>query len=154
MELKAFTDVLNSHPDQELVFRFPSGETLAPHFHVTEIGKVTKDFVDCGGTRRMTESCMLQTLVANDVDHRLTAGKLAGVLKHAEVLGLADSAPVEAEVQMGTIGIFAVDNAESVDGGLRFDLLEKRTACLAPEKCRLELPVLGQSCCDDDTDCC
>jgi len=33
-------------------FRLPTGEYLPPHFHVTEIGLVTKHFIDCGGTER------------------------------------------------------------------------------------------------------
>ncbi len=29
-------------------FKLPDGSTLPPHFHVTELGLVTKHFIDCG----------------------------------------------------------------------------------------------------------
>ena len=159
MNLREFQSALASNSDNHLEFQFATGETLAAHFHVTEIGKVTKDFVDCGGTRRTTESCMLQTLVANDTDHRLTAGKLAGVLEKASVLGLDEEVEVEAEVQSDTIGIYSVEavTEPANNGTLRFRLAAKQTACLAPDKCKLDaLPVLGASdedCCGD-TGCC
>lgn len=37
---------------QAVNFRLPDGSYLPPHFHVTEIGKVSKHFIDCGGTER------------------------------------------------------------------------------------------------------
>ena len=33
-------------------FRLPSGEHLPAHFHVTEVGLVSKHFIDCGGVLR------------------------------------------------------------------------------------------------------
>ena len=153
MNLREFRSALAANSDKHLEFQFATGETLAVHFHVTEIGKVTKDFVDCGGTRRTTESCMLQTLVANDTDHRLTAGKLSGILEKASALGLDEEVAVEAEVQGETIGIYSVEGVAepSNNGTLQFQLAAKQTACLAPDKCKLDaLPVLGTS----DGDCC
>ena len=35
-----------------LVFELPNGTTVPAHFHVTEVGLVTKHFIDCGGTVR------------------------------------------------------------------------------------------------------
>ena len=32
-------------------FQLPTGEFVAEHFHVTEIGLVTKHFIDCGGVK-------------------------------------------------------------------------------------------------------
>lgn len=31
-----------------LEIALPGGETLPAHFHITEVGRVRKDFVDCG----------------------------------------------------------------------------------------------------------
>ena len=33
-------------------FRLPDGTYLPSHFHVTEVGLVTKHFIDCGGVER------------------------------------------------------------------------------------------------------
>ena len=34
-------------------FQLSSGAYVSEHFHFTEIGLVTKHFVDCGGTERL-----------------------------------------------------------------------------------------------------
>lgn len=36
----------------ELNFVLPNGTIVPQHFHVTEVGQVTKNFIDCGGTVR------------------------------------------------------------------------------------------------------
>lgn len=157
MNLQEFAATLNDNPEKQIAFVLPNGEEIPPHFHITEIGKVVKDFVDCGGTRRATESCMLQTLVANDTDHRITTTKLAAIVQMASKLGLSSDTPIEAEVQIGTIGIYLVDACKSSDDRIEFKLSAKQTACLAPDKCRLDvLPVVGsnEGCCSTDTDCC
>lgn len=33
-------------------FQVENGETVPEHFHVTEVGIITKDFIDCGGKVR------------------------------------------------------------------------------------------------------
>lgn len=155
MNLDEFKTALAKNADKGILFQFANGSQLAPHFHVTEVGKVSKDFVDCGGTRRTTETCVLQTLVANDFDHRLTCGKLAGVLGKADVLEFAESTPVEAETQTDTISLYAVAGVHEAEGKLVFSLASKNTACLAPDKCGLEestpavqsLPLANDQCC-------
>ena len=160
MELHEFTAVLRQQPDKTLVFTLPGGREIPRHFHITEIGKVSRDFIDCGGTRRSTESCLLQTLVTKDTDHRLSTTKLATIVELASTLGLDDHSPVEAEVQLETTAIFSVASCEVAANELRFSLAAKRTACLAPETCGVEmnsLPVIsggGDDDCCGDTGCC
>jgi hypothetical protein len=155
MNIADFRRRLNENPNVVLGFQFANGNCLAPHFHVTEVGKVTKDFVDCGGTRRSLHSCVLQTYVASDFDHRLTASKLSGILDKAAALGLDDDLPVELEIQTDSIAVFEIDNATMVEGKLQFRLVAKRTACLAPDKCGLEvLSVIGNDDCSGETGCC
>ena len=154
MEFRVFKTLLTDNPDSTLSFRFASGEHLPAHFHVTEVGKVSKEFIDCGGTRRSNVSCVLQTLVANDVDHRLTAGKLAKILQQAEPLELADDLPVEAEVQTETIGIFDIFGGDVDNEQLVFLLGSKQTACLAPDRCGLEVLSSDDGSCCGDSGCC
>ena len=35
-----------------IAFQLPNGELVPSHFHVTEVGKITKHFIDCGGVVR------------------------------------------------------------------------------------------------------
>ena len=157
MNLGTLRATLRKTPDKALAIVLPDRVELPAHFHITEVGRVTKDFVDCGGTRRKTDSCVLQTLVANDTDHRIHAEKLAGILEKGAEIGLSDELEVEAEVQGTTIQIFSVAQIIEADDVLRLQLESKSTACLAPDKCGLDaLPVLGNegACCGGDTDCC
>src|SRR5712691_5890617 len=74
MKLNELTALLRAHSDSIPRFILPDGEAIPAHFHVTEVGHVAKKFVDCGGTFRDSEACVLQTYVAGDFAHRLTSG--------------------------------------------------------------------------------
>src|SRR5690606_19715838 len=43
---------LASAPELPLTVIWTDGEPIEAHFHVTEVGRVQRDFVDCGGTVR------------------------------------------------------------------------------------------------------
>ena len=34
-------------------FELPNGNKVSNHFHVTEVGEITKHFIDCGGKERV-----------------------------------------------------------------------------------------------------
>lgn len=174
MNLTEFRQALADHPGAALRFVPAGGEAIAPHFHVTEIGRVEKQFVDCGGKPRSTVACVLQTLVAHDTDHRLMTDKLANIVALADRLDLPGDTPVEVEHQERSISVDAVDRFELSDGELVFHLAAKQTACLAEDACGLglnpdgtvsksglgglSLNVIGDSCettdCSGDTGCC
>ncbi|MEM9345908.1 MAG: DUF6428 family protein [Planctomycetota bacterium] len=147
MQLSELTHALNQHPDAGLAFVLPDGSQVAQHFHVTEVGRVRKDFIDCGGTVRTNDACVLQVWVANDVDHRLEAGKLDKIIPLAKAFLKDDDLPVEIEYDVGVITQFAVDAIEASDEVITFKLAGKHTDCLAPDKC-------GIDGCADETDCC
>ncbi len=76
MTVSALKRALAEAPELSLSVLWPDGDPIEAHFHVTEVGRVQKDFVDCGGTVRRSVTCLLQTWVGEDVAHRITAGKL------------------------------------------------------------------------------
>ena len=76
MKLSAFKQHLLNHPQQPVGFVFDDGDFIPGHFHVTEVGHVAKNFIDCGGTVRSISSVQLQVWLGSDEHHRLTAGKL------------------------------------------------------------------------------
>jgi hypothetical protein len=126
---------LAAHPHAALHLMLPSGEFVPAHFHVTEVGRVQKDFIDCGGTVRASVSCVLQVWVANDTDHRLTAGKLARVLQLGAPLLKSDALPVEVEYETAAVSQYPLAGVEVTPGGLLFHLGAKHTDCLAPDRC-------------------
>ncbi|GAB5537983.1 MAG: DUF6428 family protein [Salibacteraceae bacterium] len=111
-------------------FELPNGTMVPAHFHVTEVGKITKDFIDCGGTVRHESVVNFQLWSATDVDHRLHPEKLRNIIELSEqTLGIEDS-DVEVEYQSETIGKFGLDF-----DGKHFRLTSKQTDCLAKENC-------------------
>jgi len=115
---------------ETIAFQLPDGELVPRHFHVTEVGKVTKHFIDCGGTVRKEEVVNFQLWNANDYDHRLHPDKLVKIIELSEkTLGLEDL-EIEVEYQGVTIQKFGLD----FDGS-NFLLSSKQTDCLAKENC-------------------
>jgi hypothetical protein len=112
-------------------FQLPNGDLVPNHFHVTEVGKVTKHFIDCGGTVRLEEVVNFQLWEANDYDHRLHPEKLMHIIELSEkVLNIPDL-EIEVEYQMkDTIGKFDLDF-----DGTNFLLISKLTDCLAKDNC-------------------
>ncbi len=111
-------------------FELPNGQMVPRHFHVTEVGKINKSFIDCGGTVRNEVVVSFQLWEANDYDHRLHPEKLVDIIELSEkVLGLPD-AEIEVEYQGDTIGKFGLDF-----DGKHFLLMSKQTDCLARDKC-------------------
>lgn len=142
---------------ETIAFQLPNGELVPSHFHVTEVGKVTKHFIDCGGTVRNEEVVNFQLWNANDYDHRLHPEKLVNIIELSErILGIGDL-EVEVEYQGETIQKFGLDF-----DGYRFQLTSKQTDCLAKDKCGIEAPkpkmrlsqVGGEPCCTADGNCC
>jgi len=145
---------------QEAVrFQLPNGQFVSDHFHVTEVGGIEKNFIDCGGTVRSEKVVNFQLWEAGDYDHRLGANKLLGIIGLSEkVLSLKD-ADVEVEYQGDTIGKYDLSFSNGV-----FQLLNKQTDCLAKDKCgipeekvKVDLKDVNASedaCCSPTSGCC
>ena len=111
-------------------FQLENGTFVPEHFHVTEVGVVTKHFIDCGGTIRNEKVANFQLWDANDFDHRLKPEKLLNIIQLSEEkLGMEDL-EIEVEYQAETIGKYDLDF-----NGKNFVLVSKQTACLASDSC-------------------
>jgi Family of unknown function (DUF6428) len=135
MKLHELKNILAQNPPAQVRFRLPNGDFTPAHGHVTEVARIDKRFIDCGGTLRNDSLCRLQTWFADDVDHRLTAGKLAKILTKAESLLLTDDLDVDVEHEVGFITQFPIESVEVTNNEIIFRLAERHTACLAMEKC-------------------
>ncbi|GAB5563796.1 MAG: DUF6428 family protein [Winogradskyella sp.] len=113
-----------------IAFQLPNGDLVPSHFHVTEVGKVTKNFIDCGGTIRHEEVVNFQLWEANDYDHRLHPEKLLNIIELSEnALSIGDL-DIEVEYQGDTIGKYNLDF-----DGTNFLLVSTKTDCLAKDNC-------------------
>lgn len=136
MYLSAFRQALQRQPQGSLRFLLPDGSPVPAHAHVTEVARVAKRFVDCGGTLREEVTCRLQVWVENDTEHRLPPGKLDKVLDKASgpVLGHEDL-PVEIEYEAPVITQLAITDVEEVGTTLLFRTSFRHTDCLAKDIC-------------------
>lgn len=142
---------------EQISFMLPNGELVPTHFHVTEVGKVTKHFIDCGGTVRNEEVANFQLWNADDYNHRLHPEKLVNIITLSEkVLDLEDL-EIEVEYQAETIGKYGLDF-----DGKNFLLTTKQTDCLAKENCGIPAEkqikqlaeINNEPCCSPDGNCC
>jgi hypothetical protein len=151
MNITELKDILEENPTKGLNFILPDKTTIPAHFHITEVGHVKKDFIDCGGTQRTSSACVLQAWVADDENHSLIAGKLGSILKLAGKILPSDDLPVEIEFESPYISLFPIDSADSAGKTIVFQLTTKHTDCLAKEKCGIESEP---SCCSAESGCC
>ncbi|MCU7618723.1 DUF6428 family protein [Chryseobacterium sp. PBS4-4] len=125
------SDIKQILPTLENVeFQLENGTLVPEHFHVMEVGMITKNFIDCGGKIRKENVVNFQLWNANDFEHRLKPGKLLNIIKLSEEkLGIEDF-EIEVEYQSSTIGKYDLDF-----NGTYFVLKNKNTACLASDSC-------------------
>ena len=141
---------------EKITFVLPNGGLVPSHFHITEAGLITKNFIDCGGTIRTEEVANFQLWNANDFDHRLEPKKLIDIIEIAEKTLNIGGLEVEVEYQSETIGKYGLEF-----DGTNFLLTPTQTDCLAKDKCGIpaELEDFEEveteaSCCSPSTGCC
>ncbi|MFM9944873.1 MAG: DUF6428 family protein [Bacteroidia bacterium] len=153
-ELKNHLQTLES-----LNFVQPNGYFVPKHFHITEVGLITKHFIDCGSTVRNTKVANIQIWVAQDVDHRLTPKGLLNILEISNTILGDEDLEIEIEYQTETVGKYGLGFKDE-----NFVLVPTKTDCLAAEHCgiptekkKLQLVELGinkEECCTPGGGCC
>jgi len=130
MKLSEFKDIVKTVT--ALKFELPNGESVPSHYHVTEVGQISKKFIDCGGTVREENAVNFQLWYSDDTDHRLEPQKMLDIITLSEnKLGIQDF-EIEVEYQSTTIGKYGLEY-----NGNAFVLTTKMTDCLAPDKCEV-----------------
>lgn len=151
-EVKAYLTNLEA-----LSFQLPNGHTIPSHFHVTEVGVVSKHFIDCGGTIREEKVVNFQLWSSTDVDHRLQPTKLKDIITLSEKLLDMGDYEVEVEYQ----GPETISKFGLAFNGANFNLVNKQTDCLAKDNCgipeqkpRFKLKDIQNAQCDPNSGCC
>lgn len=140
----------------EVRFILPDGSYVPEHFHLTEVRKIDKHFVDCGGTVRKESVINFQLWTAEDYDHRLGAEKLKSIIGLSEKHLDLEDAEIEVEYQGDTIGKYGLDFQ-----GSNFQLTAKQTDCLVKDNCgvpeakpKINLAEIESSGCTTGGVCC
>lgn len=143
MKLSELKSILLESPSAYPRIILPDGDHVPAHFHITEVGHVTKRFIDCGGKlHEKTDTCLLQTYVADDVDHRLNAGTFAKILDLGAQVLPHDDMPVEIEYDCCVVAQYPIADAALKGEHIEIHLGEKHTDCPAKQKCGID----GEGC--------
>ena len=139
---------------ETIAFELPNGDLVPAHFHVTEVGKISKHFIDCGGTVRKENVINFQLWNKDDYNHRLHPEKLIHIIQLSEKILELEDLEIEVEYQGDTIGKYALDF-----NGTNFLLINKATACLAEDVCgipkpKVRLSDLQKQTCSPNSGCC
>ncbi len=154
MKLSTFKMLLQQ--GAQLQFELSNSQLIPAHFHITEIGTVQKNYIDCGGTLRNETKISFQLWYDNDTTHRLYSEKLLNIIRIAEEkIGLPD-VEIEVEYQADTVGKYSLDVIEK-----HFFLKPTQTACLALDACgipaqkeKLIMSEIIPSSCAPGSGCC
>ena len=154
MKTSEFKRLLTKYPEYDIQFILPEGGLVPLHAHITEVGRVDKTFLDCGATVRKVSYLCLQSWVADDVDHRLPAGKLVEIIDRAAPILGADDLEVELEYEGALISQYPVVAIASDHHLHIIRLGVKHTDCLAKEICLPSAKEEESSSCCSGTGCC
>ncbi|MDQ2800885.1 MAG: DUF6428 family protein [Armatimonadota bacterium] len=148
------------HPQKPFHLVLPGLNPVPVSFHITEVGHVTKKFIDCGGKVHTIQTCQLQAWLGDDTEHRLLAGKMAGVLNLAEAKGVlpaGEDLDVEFEYEDTALSQYPVENYIVTEKAVVLNLASKHTDCLAKDICLPSLPMAvgtaAVGCCGPSCDC-
>src|SRR3954468_14045741 len=152
MKLAGLRVVLEQHPNTLPRFVLPDGDSIPAHAHVTEVGHVVKNFIDCGGVTGRSESVVLQTHVGQDTDHRLKSGAFAKILKLGGRVVPHDQLEVEVEYDCCVVAQYPVSEVKPDGEHLNIILGKRHTQCLAQE--RRKAAETADACCGAPAACC
>ena len=151
MKLNELLAALERFPTALPRFVLPDGSYIPAHAHITEVGHVVKNFIDCGGLTGRNESVVLQTHVGSDTDHRLKSDRFAKILQLGERVLPHQEFEVEVEYDCWVVSQYPVAKIKPAGGHLDIFLGAKRTQCLAQERAKQETT---QTCCGPAPNCC
>src|SRR5438477_7916677 len=139
--------------DSGMVIRFvlPDGDYIPAHAHVTEVGHMVRNFIDCGGQTGQEQKVVLQTRVGSDTEHQLGSDRFAKILELSERVVPSDRLDVEVEYDCCVVAQYPI--AEARLDGEHLDLLlsRGRTQCRAGERRK---SAANEACCGTTAACC
>jgi hypothetical protein len=151
MKLHELQSTLAEHPNTFPRFILPNGDYIPAHAHVTEVGHVVRNFIDCGGLTGTEEKVVLQTHVGDDTDHRLRSDRFAKILQLGNRVIPSADLDVDIEYDCCVVAQYPIGEAKSNGDYLDLILRRGRTQCRERERRETETAV---SCCATSAACC
>jgi hypothetical protein len=127
-------NALEANPKRFPRFVLPNGDHIPAHAHVTEVGHVVRNFIDCGGLTGTEEKVVLQTHVGNDADHRLRSDRFAKILRLGNRLIPSADLDVDVEYDCCVVAQYPIAGAKPDGEYLNLLLQRGRTQCRARKR--------------------
>ncbi len=154
MKLSELKKTLHAHGEQPVRFTLPDGREVPAAYHLTEVGQVSKDFIDCGGKLHSETRCVLQLWLGDDTAHRLHADKFAAILELADRVVTRGDLEVEVEYEDEVISQYPLAGSKFAGDALVLHLSSKHTDCLARHLCLPNEAETSDACCAATSRCC
>ena len=97
MKTQEFIDVLQAHPEKELVFEYDNGQRVGANYHITEVKNIRVDSVDCGARTDSWNETVIQLWESPSElgkRHYLSVYKALGILRKVEKMRPMDHSAV------------------------------------------------------------
>jgi hypothetical protein len=151
VKLRELIAVLEISPTAFPRFVLPDGNYIPAHAHVTEVGHVVKNFIDCGGMTGKEEKVLLQTHVGDDKNHRLRSDRFSKILQ----LGtrVLPNAELDVDIEYDCCVVAQYPITEAIAEGEHLNLILQRgkTQCRARERRESKI---ADTCCVTAASCC
>jgi hypothetical protein len=151
MKIRELQRVLQAHSNSFPRFVLPDGSHIPLHAHVTEVGHLVRNFIDCGGVVGREERVVLQTHVGSDSDHRLKSDRFAKILQLGQRVLPSSDLDVSVEYDCCVISQYPVGEAKVAGEYLDLILEREHTQCRAKERAKAEK---SDNCCTSAAVCC
>lgn len=143
--------VIEANSKRSPRFILPNGDFIPEHAHITEVGHVVRNFVDCGGVTGREERIVLQTHVGNDTGHRLRSDRFAKILRLGNRVIPSADLDVDVEYDCCVVAQYPIIEARPEGDHLNLFLQRGRTQCRARKRRDSETAA---RCCVTSTACC
>ena len=151
MILRELQNALEANPGLFPRFVLPDGDYIPAHAHVTEVGHLVRNFIDCGGVTGQEEKVVLQTHVGSDTDHRLRSDRFAKILQLGNRVIPSRDLDVDIEYDCCVVAQYPIAKGTPDGEHLNLILRRSRTQCRARERRESKTAV---GCCAASTACC
>jgi hypothetical protein len=151
MTLHDLQNALDANPKRFPRFVLPDGDYIPAHAHVTEVGHLVRNFIDCGGVAGQEEKVVLQTHVGSDINHRLRSDRFAKILELGSRVIPSRDLDVDIEYDCCVVAQYPIAEATPDGEHLNLILQRGRTQCRARDRRESNTP---DTCCATPATCC
>jgi Family of unknown function (DUF6428) len=151
MKFNELIAALQQSPTTFPRFVLPDGDYIPAHAHLTEVGHVVRNFIDCGGLTGKEEKVVVQTHVSDDIDHRLRSDRFAQILQLGSRVVPSAALDVNVEYDCCVVAQYPIAGATLDGEHLNLILQRGRTQCRVRE--RRERATVANGCIASEACC-